>query len=161
MLATSSLLVAHRVGNWTEVDNNPMNAGLYSLAIDTHNVLYELTQVHSNGQLVSSSVLKGYGPFNFQAIDTVDLTSSIVADSRLYQWSNAGILIYQGGTSWGFVSSPNSLSHVEAGAASDAIYWELSDNSVWQYTPEGGAVEISIPAPGLQMSRPQWAFYSL
>ena len=147
--------------NWTEVANNPMNTDL-SLAIDTHNVLYELTGTLSNGQLVSSSVLKGYGPFNFQPIDTVDLTNSIVADSRLYQEREDGtILVYQGGSSWGFVSLPNSLSHVEAGTASDAVYWELSDNSVWQFTPEGGTVEISIPAPGLQMSRPQWIFYSL
>jgi hypothetical protein len=147
--------------NWTEVDNNPMSTDL-SLAIDTHNVLYELTQVLSNGQLVSSSVLKGYGPFNFQPIDTVHLTGRIVADSRLYQWSDAGILIYQGGTSWGVASlPPSSTRDVEAGAASDAVYWELSDHSVWQFTPQGGTVEISIPAPALQMSRPLWVFYSL
>jgi hypothetical protein len=146
--------------NWTQVDNNPTNAGL---TIDTHNVLYELSRVFSNAQLVSSSVLKGYGPFNFHAIDKVDLTASIVADSRLYQVRDDGIiLMYQGGTSWKFVSSPNSLYHVVAGAASDAVYWELSDHSVWRYTLAGGIVEISDASPDhLQMSRPEWGRASL
>jgi hypothetical protein len=149
--------------NWTEVASNP-TVNDVSLAIDTNGVVYELPQVLKNGEVVSSSVLEGFGPFNFQPLDTVDVTGKIVADSRLYQVRSGGsILIYQGGTSWGSVWSANSQTRdVEPGAASDAVYQSFSDNSVWEFTPEAGIVEISNPFPDLvQMSRPEVAFFAL
>lgn len=142
--------------SWTEVDNNPTNADV-SLAIDTNNVVYELRQMLSNGQLISSSVLEGYGPFNFQAIDTTHLTYSIVADQRLYQSGNAGILMYEGGNSWGVASNNGSVQDIEPADESDAVYWELSDNSFWQYTPANGTSEILGSEPSLKMARPEWA----
>jgi hypothetical protein len=143
---------------WTEVDNNQTVSGL---SIDSHNVLYELRQVaDDNGQLVSSSVLQGHGPFNFQPIDTAHLTKSIVADRRLYQWDDDGtILIYQGQPgNWADAYFSPTIQDVEAGAASDAVYWEPSDHSIWQYTPAtGSSSAIRGPAPdqSIQMARQQ------
>jgi hypothetical protein len=42
------------------------------------------------------------------------------------------------------------------------VYQSFSDNSVWEFTPEAGIVEISNPFPDLvQMSRPEVAFFAL
>lgn len=143
--------------NWTEVDNNPTVTGL---TIDSHNVLYELREVAgSNGRPVGSTILQGHGPFNFQLIDTAHLAKSIVADRRLYQWDEDGtILIYQGQpNNWADAYFSPTIQDVEAGAGSDAVYWEPSDHSIWRYTPETGASAIVGPSPDqlLQMSRQQ------
>lgn len=138
--------------NWTQVNSGTKD--FVSLAMDTQDVVYELDQ---NTAQNSSTVLQGYSPFNFQPIDTTHLTYSIVADQRLYQWGNAGLLIYNGGNSWGEVSNTGSIQDMEPADGSDAVYWELSDNSFWQYTPENGTSEILGSVPGLQMARPEWA----
>ncbi len=141
--------------NWTEVDKNPTNASL-SLAIDTHNVLYELFQVFSHGQLAISHVLQGHGPNNFQLIGWGHLTDKIVADRRLYRWDADGsILLYQGQpNNWAVAYFSPTIQDVEAGAASDAVYWEPSDHSIWRYTPETGSSAIVGPSlDQLQMSQ--------
>jgi len=115
--------------------------------------------VDSNGQRFTY-IRKGFGPFNFHTIDSGHLINKIVADSRLYQRRDDGtILIYQGGTSWAVAPTPYSslAQDVEAGASSDAVYWELPDHSAWQYTPETSFWEISTASPeNLQMSRQGW-----
>ena len=141
--------------NWTEVDNNLTGASL-NLAIDTHNVLYELFQVYNHGQLAISHVLQGHGPNNFQLVGWGHLTNKIVADRRLYEWNADGsIQLYQGTpNNWAYIIASPTAQDVEAGASSDAVYWEPSDNSIWRYSPETGASAIVGPSSNpVQMSQ--------
>jgi hypothetical protein len=131
---------------WTEVDSN---STILDLVVDSNGVLYEERAVQANGVLVSSSTLKGIGPFNFQALDTVDITQEIVASSRLYQLRiNGTLFIYQGGSpAWQNIGTASLVEgDLEPGASSDAVYQRLSNNSIWEFTPESGSwIEISAP----------------
>jgi hypothetical protein len=148
---------------WTEIDSN---STIDDLEVSTNGVLYELRTVFSGGNLVSSSVLEGFGPFNFQPLDTVDLTDKIVASTRLYQVDQLGsaqsspqtILLYTGGNpAWKNLGAAATagLGRLDPGAGSDALYEMHDDNSIWEFTPEAGSwTEIQAPFSGGSLSEP-------
>jgi hypothetical protein len=139
---------------WTEIDSN---STIFDIEVATNGVLYERRAVFSGGNFVNSSVLKGIGPFNFQALDTTDLTDDIIASTRLYQVNQLNntqsspqtILLYTGGNpAWQNIgpAATTVLGELEPGAGSDALYEVQGHDSIWEFTPASNTwTEIQAP----------------
>jgi hypothetical protein len=139
--------------NWIQIDNNPTVA---MLKVSTTGVLYEIRATEdSGGHLTSSGVFQGLSAFNWKGIYSGD-TSLIIVSSRAYQETInpktavfTGTLLYNGNVnapSWSLIDTTANFQGLQPGTSSDALYRVLSDDSVWQYTPESGVwTEFSPP----------------
>jgi hypothetical protein len=129
--------------NWIQIDNNP---NVRMLKVSTTGVLYEVR---------GTDIFQGLSAFNWKEIYNGNNTGVIAVSSRAYQAAvnlSTGfseILLYNGNVntpSWSLIDTTPNLQNLQPGTSSDALYRVLSDDSVWQYTPESGVwTEFSPP----------------